>query len=136
MKLGFIYYDLDKWHANHYSQWIGEVSDGDITVAVAYGMTGTQNSRANRLWCKEQGIRCADTLKEVVLDCDGIIVLAPDNCEQHEALCSLLLQSQKPIYMDPAFALGNETAARIFANGGSFRHALLVWLRTAVRAGI
>ena len=38
MKIGFIDYYLDEWHANNYPNWIREASDGEMEVSLAYGM--------------------------------------------------------------------------------------------------
>ena len=37
MKIGFIDYYLDEWHANNYPELIKELSGGDMEVAYAYG---------------------------------------------------------------------------------------------------
>ena len=37
MKLGFIDYYLDEWHANHYPTMLRELSGGEIEVAYAPG---------------------------------------------------------------------------------------------------
>ena len=36
MKLGFIDYYLDEWHANHYPTLLRELSGGEIEVAYAF----------------------------------------------------------------------------------------------------
>ncbi len=37
MKLGFIDYYLDEWHANNYPKMIESASGGEMHVALAYG---------------------------------------------------------------------------------------------------
>lgn len=117
MKLGFIDYYLDEWHANNYPAWIQEVTNGEMKVTLAYGMVDSQlaGGRTNAQWCREMGIAQAQTIEEVVSQCDGLIVLSPDNCEMHEALCKLPLACGKPTYVDKTFAPDFESAKRIFA---------------------
>ena len=122
MKIGFIDYYLDEWHANNYPNWIREASDGEMEVSLAYGMIDSPiGGRTNAQWCADMGIAQAATIAEVVEQCDGIIVLSPDNCEMHEELSQLPLKSGKPTYIDKTFAPDYPTAKRIFdlaeANG-------------------
>ncbi len=116
MKIGFIDYYLDEWHANNYPAWIREASGGQAEVAYAYalidsplsGMTAAQ-------WCEKFGVECCDTIEEVVEKSDALVVLSPDNCEMHEQLCQIPLRSGKPTYVDKTFAPDAATAKRIFA---------------------
>ncbi len=115
MKIGFIDYYLDEWHANNYPAWIREASGGQMEVALAYGMIDSPiGGRTNEQWCREMNIPRALTIEEVVEQCDGVIVLSPDNCEMHEQLCQIPLRSGKPVYIDKTFAPDYETARRIF----------------------
>ena len=38
MKIGFVDYYLDEWHANNYPQWIREASGGTMEVSLAFGL--------------------------------------------------------------------------------------------------
>jgi len=115
VKIGFIDYYLDEWHANRYPSRIKEASDGEMEVVLAYGMIDAPNGRrTNAQWCAEMGIRQADSIEQVVEECDALVVLSPDNCEMHEQLCQLPLRSGKPVYVDKTFAPDYPTARRIF----------------------
>lgn len=116
MKIGFIDYYLDEWHANHYPQWLREASDGEMEVVIAYGMIDSPiGGRTTEKWCSDMGIARAASIEEVIEKSDALIVLSPDNCEMHEQLCQLPLRSGKPTYVDKTFAPDYETAKRIFA---------------------
>ena len=118
MRIGFIDYYLDEWHANNYPKWIYEASNGEIEVELAYGQIDSPiGGRTNAQWCSDMGVERAETIEQVVDRCDGLIVLSPDNCEMHEALSRLPLESGKPTYIDKTFAPDYETARRIFAVG-------------------
>lgn len=116
MKIGFIDYYLDEWHANHYPAMLREVSGGEMEVACAYALIdGPDGRRTTAEWCAQMGIDRAESIEEVIARCDGLIVLSPDDCDMHEQLCQLPLRSGKPTYVDKTFAPDGETARRIFA---------------------
>ena len=115
MKIGFIDYYLDEWHANHYPQWLREASGGEMEVVIAYGMIDSPiGGRTTQKWCSDMGIAQAESIEEVIQKSDALVVLSPDNCEMHELLCQLPLRSGKPTYVDKTFAPDYETAKRIF----------------------
>ena len=115
MKIGFIDYYLDEWHANKYPAWIEEASGGEMKVTLAYALIdGPDGRRTTDQWCADMGIAKAESIEQVIEECDAIVVLSPDNCEMHEQLCQLPLRSKKPVYVDKTFAPDYETAKRIF----------------------
>ena len=114
MKVGFIDYYLDEWHANNYPQWLKDASEGTIEVAYAYGMIDSPHSGLTSAeWCEKYHITQCLTIEEVVEKSDALIVLSPDNCEMHEQLCQLPLRSGKPTYVDKTFAPDYAIAHRI-----------------------
>ncbi|MBR5767630.1 MAG: hypothetical protein IKX86_03000 [Clostridia bacterium] len=132
MKIGFIDYYLDEWHANNYPEWIKEASHGEMEVAWAYGdrpspYTGMTTSQ----WCEKHGVKEVGTIGELTDLSDGIIVLSPDNCEEHERLCQIPLRSGKPVYVDKTFAPDLPTAARIFAVAE--KYGTPCWTTSALR---
>lgn len=115
-RLGFIDYYLDEWHANNYPQWIWEASAGRMQVTHAYALIDSpKGGRTTAAWCEAFGVAQCGTIEEVVEQCDGLIVLAPDDCQMHELLCEKPLRSGKPVYVDKTFAPDAQTARRIFA---------------------
>jgi hypothetical protein len=115
-KIGFIDYFLDEWHANNYPRMIAEASGGDMAVAYAYGMIDSPlGGLTTEQWCARMGTRQCGTIDEIVEKSDVLIVLSPDNCEMHEALCQKPLSSGKRTYVDKTFAPDGATARRIFA---------------------
>jgi hypothetical protein len=115
MKIGYIDYYLNEFHANRYIGWLKE-EDPTMEVAYAYGQIASPiNKMTSEEWCKTYGVTQCGTIEEVVKKSDVLIVLAPDNCETHEALCQLPLASGKPCYVDKTFAPDLYTAKRMFA---------------------
>ncbi len=116
MKLGFLDYYLDEWHANNYPQWISEASGGEMEIAYAWALADSpKGGLTSAEWCKKFGVELCATVEELIEKSDGLIILSPDNCELHEQLCRLPLGSGKPCYVDKTFAPDEATARRIFA---------------------
>ena len=115
MKIGFIDYFIDEWHANNYPAWIREASGGADTIALAWAMTDKPGGRTAAQWCADFGVAQASSIQEVVQGCDAIVVLSPDHAEQHPALCDIPLRSGKPVYVDKTFATDTATARALFA---------------------
>lgn len=117
MKIGFIDYYLDEWHANNYPAWISEASGGEIEVAYAYGSIDSPlpGGRTTDRWCADNRIARCGSIEELIAKSDALLVLSPDNCEMHEQLCRLPLRSGKLTYVDKTFAPDKASAQRIFA---------------------
>lgn len=117
LKVGFIDYYLDEWHANEYPGFIDKASNGRYKVCYAYGKIDSPiGGISNAEWAKKHGVELVDTIDELVEKSDRIIVLSPDNPEMHEELCDIPLKSGKLVYVDKTFAPDRATAERIFAN--------------------
>ena len=54
IKLGFIDYYLDEWHANNYPRFINDCVGDEIKVAYAYGMIASPKTQKTSE-CKEEG---------------------------------------------------------------------------------
>lgn len=130
-KIGFIDYFLDEWHANQYPAWIRNASGGAMEVAFAYGMKDAEQGLSNREWCAKHGVTWCGTIEEVVAQSDCLIVLSPDNPEQHEVLAELPLASGKPTYIDKTFAPDREAALRLFERAA--RHRTPLYSSSALR---
>jgi len=118
MKVGFIDYYLDEWHANNYPKMLKELSGGKYEVAYAYAKIDSpkKGGLTSKQWAEKYGVQLLDTIEEVIEKSDRLIVLSPDNPEMHEELCKLPLASGKLVYVDKTFAPDKATAERIFAH--------------------
>lgn len=130
-KIGFIDYYLDEWHANQYPAWIRDATGGAMEVAFAYGMKDAEHGLSNKEWCAKNGVTPCGTIEEVVARSDYLIVLSPDNQEQHEALAELPLASGKPTYIDKTFAPDRAAALRLFERAA--RHRTPLYSSSALR---
>ena len=115
VRVGFIDYFLDEWHANSYPKMLDEHSKGRYSVTLAYGMIDNpRGGMTNEQWSQTYDIPLAGSIEEVINNCDVIVVLSPDNPEMHEELCQLPLKSGKRVYVDKTFTNDAATAKRLF----------------------
>ena len=132
MKIGFIDYYLDEWHANNYPARLKELSGGEVEVVYAFAeIDSPLGGMTTDEWCEKMGVARVDSIEELVRLSDGIVVLSPDNCERHEELCRIPLASGKPCYVDKTFAPAKDIAGRIFANAEA--HGTPCWSTSALR---
>lgn len=116
IKVGFIDYYLDEWHANNYPAWLKEASNGEIVVAYCWAQIDSPHGGLTTAqWADKNGITLCQTQDELIEKSDVLCVLAPDNPETHEELTRKALQSGKITYIDKTFAPDLATAKRIFA---------------------
>ncbi len=115
LKIGFIDYFLDEWHANSYPDFFRKWTP-EVEVAYAYGKIDSPRpgGLTNKEWGEKYGIEVLSSMEEVIAKSDVLLVLSPDNPEMHEELCELPLRSGKLTYIDKTFAETLESAKRIF----------------------
>lgn len=115
-KIGFIDYYIDEWHANNYPKMIRESAyAGKFDVALAWEEIHPDGKTHIDRWCEEQGVVRAESIQQVVEECDCLVVLSPNNPERHEDLAELPLSSGKPVYVDKPFAPSLAVARRMLA---------------------
>ena len=117
VKIGFIDYFLDEWHANNYPAWISEASNGRMEVAYAYAKIDSPkpDGMTTNEWCHKYGVARCETIEELVEKSDCIIVLSPDDPEHHESLAEIPLRSGKRTYIDKTFAPDKLSAVRMLS---------------------
>lgn len=116
IKIGFIDYYLDEWHANNYPEFIRKASGGKAAAVYAYGhIDSPKGGRTTEQWCKDLGLERCMTIDEVIEKSDCLIVLSPDNPEMHWELCQKPLRSGKRVYVDKTFAPTAQIARDLFA---------------------
>lgn len=133
-KIGFIDHSIDEWHANNYPRLIRESRLADaFSVHLAWEKVAAEGKKDLASWCAEQNVTAADSIEQVVAECDAIVVLAPDHPESHEELADLALQSGKPVYIDKPFAPSLAAAQRLFQKAR--KHATPLMSCSALRFG-
>ena len=99
-KIGFIDYYLDEWHANEYPDFFKKAAGNEMEVYYAYGEIDSPNGMTNKQWAEKHNIELLDSIEELVEKSDYIVVLSPDNPENHVRLSEFALKSGKPVYID------------------------------------
>ena len=116
VQVGILDERLYNWHTMHYPRYLklaAALYGYDIAVTAA---CATQAEEAEtRRWCGEYGAAYCETPEELIARCDGIMVMAADECGGHEALAKPALMSGKPVFCDKTFAPDYASAARMFA---------------------
>lgn len=116
-KIGFIDYFLDEWHALNYPQWIRDNCKSlgrDSGLNYAWAEINRQDGLDTGAWCGKYGVEALSSIEELVEKSDYIIVLSPDNPEQHEKLSRIPLMSGKPVYIDKTFSPDLQSGVRMF----------------------
>ncbi len=119
IKIGFIDYFLDEWHALNYPKFIADLYGDEFKVAYAYAEMDKPGGMTTDEWCAQFGVERCNSISEVVEKSDCIIVLSPDNPERHLDLCREPLASGKRVYVDKTFALSKDIAKQIVEIGES-----------------
>ena len=132
MKLGFIDYFLDEWHANNYPDWFKKYNaELGLDVELTYAFGDTEKGLSTAQWCEKFGVAPVASVNELVEKSDCILVLSPDNPEQHERLCDLALRSGKRVYVDKTFAPDLDAGKRLFDLAGA--HGTPMFSSSALR---
>ena len=114
IKVGFIDYFLDEWHANTAPKHLEELSNKEVKVCYAYGEIASPKGVTSEQWCEKMGVEHCSNIDEVIQKSDVLIVFAPDNCERKEDLSRKALASGKPCFVDKPFGTDLASAKRMF----------------------
>lgn len=118
MKIGFIDYYLDEYHANHYPMWIKNAADESCAFYAWAQIDSPNGGLTTDKWCEKYGaVRC-DTIEDVCKICDFLIILSPDNPENHLDYAKAVFPFSKPVFMDKTFAPDFHTALEIIELAG------------------
>ncbi len=120
-KIGFIDYFLSEWHANNYPDWIAEKSrerggeEFRVTHAWAERDVSPYDGVSTDAWCERYGVERAPSIAALCEAVDVIVILSPDNAENHLRYAEAVFPYGKPVYIDKTFAPDSATAAQIVA---------------------
>jgi predicted dehydrogenase len=121
LKIGFVDYYLDNWHANNYPTFLRQTIAKygyEAQVTDAFGMKDAEGGMTSAAWCREQNVRLADSMQELIDSVDVLMVIAADDARFHEIVCPQPLASGKPIFVDKTFAHDIKTAKKLFDIAG------------------
>jgi len=116
MRIGIIDHYLDEFHAHHYVELMqGMPAVGDLHLGLAWQAVQLPDKCSLQDWCAQHGMEPAASLEQVVAESDALLVLAPDDPQEHPALCALPLASGKPVFVDKTFAADLASAEALVA---------------------
>lgn len=111
LRLGFVDHHLNNFHANKFHTLLhGPLADLGARVVCAWESDPTGDD-----WCAAREVKRCGSAAEVAAEADAVIVLAPDNIEEHEKLFSLVSGAGKPVMVDKFLAVTPAGARKIVA---------------------
>ena len=111
IKVGILDNHLNNWHADTFLKLLrGPLADREIEIVAAY-----ESDPVGEDWCARNSVRRAGSPEEALDGVDAIMVLSPDNIEDHLAQCKIALPYGKPTLVDkflaPTLAEAQEIAS-------------------------
>jgi len=128
MRIGFVDYHLDNFHANVYLAAFHQTfAERGFRVTACTAL----RRRSGRDWAREKGVPWFDSVEAMDPHVDAYMVLAPSNPETHLDLCRAVFPFGKIAYVDKTFAPNVATARKIFRLAD--RHRVPVQTTSALR---
>ena len=98
IKVGFIDYYLDEWHANNYVHMLRDYSNGEVEAVYAWAeIDSPEDGPTTDAWCEKYGLTRMMTQEEPRRDGDGrqlplcvledrgrVYVYGEEQCEHHD----------------------------------------------------
>ncbi|WP_432797772.1 Gfo/Idh/MocA family protein [Poriferisphaera sp. WC338] len=102
IRVGLIDHHLDNFHTNIFIDlFANELKSEEIQFTFAYE---TDPADPEKDWCAENNVQRCDSIAEVIEKSDALMVLAPDNIDDHLTLAREACCSGKPLYIDKYLA--------------------------------
>jgi predicted dehydrogenase len=121
MRIGYVDYKLENYHANTFLKLFREqLKARGASVVGCFGL----DQEIARTWSAKNDVPLFSSVKELAANVDAFMVLAPGNPETHLTLCEMTLPLGKPTYVDKTFAPDLATAKKIFALASEHRVAM------------
>jgi predicted dehydrogenase len=107
LRIGFVDHHLNNYHASKFHGLLhGPLAGLGAEVTCAWESNPTGDD-----WCAAKGVARCNSAAEVAAQVDAVIVLAPDNVEEHEGLFAQVVGAGKPVMVDK-FLATTPTGAR------------------------
>jgi len=99
-RAGFVDHHLNNFHADKFlSLFRGPLACQEVEIAFAW-----ESDPAGDDWCAQNGVKRLNSPEEVAQAADGVMILAPDNIEEHLKLCRRVFPARKPTFVDKFLA--------------------------------
>jgi predicted dehydrogenase len=109
LRIGFVDHHLNNFHANKFLSLL----HGPLASLDARVMTAWESHPTGEDWCAKNQIPRAASAQAVAEQADAVMVLAPDNFDQHLELCRLVFPAGKPTLVDKFLATTTADARKI-----------------------
>lgn len=130
LRVGVVDHHLNNYHADTFLRLLrGPLAGEEVEIVVAWESNPTGED-----WCKKNHVRRAATIEEAVKDVDAVLVLAPDNIEEHPELAKAVLPFGKPTLIDKFLAPTAAEAKEIVEL--SKRHGAPIFSSSALRYAV
>lgn len=106
IKVGVVDHHLNNWHADTFLK----ILNGPLASEKVQFTKAWESNPIGDDWCEKNGVDRVDTAEEAVRGVDAVLLLAPDNIEDHLTLAKRVLPARKPTFIDK-FLAPNSTAA-------------------------
>ncbi len=111
MRIGIVDHHLNNYHADKFLSLLrGPLKDEGLEIAAAWESDPTGDD-----WCAKNGVRRASDPADAVREADAVMLLAPDNIEDHRKLAETVLPFGKPTLIDKFLALNLTDSKAILA---------------------
>jgi len=112
MKIGIIDHQLTNYHIKRFHAILtGEIGQA-AGVEIVGAAEGTPSDEGKK-WAADNNVKYIDSIDQLIAGSDALLVLAPNNPEQHLALATPALKSGKPVFIDKMLAQTPEDARAI-----------------------
>lgn len=109
MRVGFVDHHLNNYHADKFLALLrGPLKDLGAEVTGAW-----ESDPVGEDWCAKNAVPRLGSAREVAEQSDAVIILAPDNIDNHPKLCRDVLPFGKPTAIDKALAFNLADAKEI-----------------------
>jgi predicted dehydrogenase len=118
MKIGFVDYYLDNWHANYYPGFLRGAAAKHgyhADVCAAYAVKDSDGGLTTAQWCEEHKMEQAASMAELIAGVDALMVIAADDSRFHDFVCPEALRCGKPVFVDKTFAKDAATGKEFFS---------------------
>jgi predicted dehydrogenase len=130
LKVGVVDHHLNNYHADTFLRLLrGPLAGEEVEIVVAWESNPTGED-----WCKKHNVRRAATIEEAVKDVDAVMLLAPDNIEEHPKLAKTVLPFGKPTLIDKFLAPTTAEAKEIAEL--SKRHGAPIFSSSSLRYAV
>ncbi|MEP6756902.1 MAG: hypothetical protein ABJA67_15465 [Chthonomonadales bacterium] len=109
LRVGVVDHHLNNWHADTFLRLLrGPLASEKVELVRAW-----ESNPVGDDWCEKNSVERADTPQEAIRGVDAILLLAPDNIEDHLALAKVVLPAHKPTFIDKFLAPNSVEAEEI-----------------------